>query len=97
MRVVVFTAILATVQLSGCADFPDLKSEVSPEAVDAPYPALWPHQDLETYADGGTGNNAGSLDARAAKLRSAADQLSGPVIDKETREFLTESMQKSEG
>lgn len=95
MRIAIFASILAVMQLSACADFPDLKSAVSDEAIDAPFPRLWSFQSLEDYS-GPTADVASAqlLEARAAKLRKISESLAGPVFEKEERQFLLQSMQK---
>ncbi len=86
MRMPLLALTLAAL-LAGCADFPQLDAEISPEARRAGYPDLVPVSDVldRRKLARTTGREAGVLSARAANLRARAAMLRGIAVDEATR------------
>ncbi len=64
---------------AGCTQFPALDDTVTPQATEAPYPALVPLDPLQVETQGNTGSVSGTqeqaLKARADALRARAAAL----------------------
>jgi hypothetical protein len=93
-------ALLATLVIAACAQFPDLDTRTTRAAMNAPYPSLVPTEALlaglpppergEVIARGLSGR-AAALRARAAALRARA------VIDGATRARLQAAVARHSG
>ena len=90
----IFVILLSVGFLAGCSDFPQLDNAVSETARNADFPQLVPKSQLLANArdvqispqtTAGIINRAGSLQARAARLRS-------PVLSSATRARLQAAM-----
>lgn len=101
------TALAAAASLAGCGDFPQLDDTVSDAAMRSGYPALVPVEDLRAAAarrapsegaamEGASTDAAPAVDARAARLRARAASLRGEVVDAETKQRLTETIELDE-
>lgn len=80
-------ALILTVALAACTQFPDLDRATSAAAQDADYPALVPIAPLLTRRVGPAPERIQqNIEGRAAALRARAARLRGaPVIDSATR------------
>lgn len=80
-------AVLATLGLAACTQFPELDARTADIDPRTPYPALVPLDPLLARAkdDQITGDTESRLDARAAGLRARAAAMRGDVIGDDTR------------
>ncbi|MFN3210140.1 MAG: hypothetical protein ACE369_14270 [Roseovarius sp.] len=88
------TALMLTLSLSACTQFPELDRTTSAEARRAAYPDLLPVEDLRARvgAPRTTDQTTGSLEARVAALRARAARLRGAVIDGTSRQRLDQKI-----
>ena len=73
-------ALLLTLVLASCAQFPALDARLTEADRAAPYPALIPLGPLLAQADALGTSVAPSLDLRIARLSGRAAALRGPVL-----------------
>ncbi|WP_172293792.1 hypothetical protein [Pseudoruegeria sp. HB172150] len=85
--------------LSGCSDFPDLDSAVSPEARRAEYPELVPIDGILARRGMAQldGSEAEILAARAANLRARGQLLRDIAVNEDTRLRLTPELERLGG
>ena len=84
-------ALVLTLCLAACAEFPALDARIGPEAAAAPYPALVPLAPILAAADSQPRAAAGveaGLASRIAALRARAATLRGPVLTTADRQRL---------
>jgi len=98
MRRIAPFLILLTL-LAACSDFPDLDTEISPEARAAAYPTLVPVKRITDRAQGfrGSPEDGKRLAARAAALKARARLLRGVAIDDDTRRRLSPTLTRLGG
>jgi len=83
-------ALLLTLCLSACSQFPALDENTTAQTRRAPYPDLVPAEDLHAQVAEArvTDQTTLSLEARVAALRARAVRLRGTVIDGTSRRRL---------
>lgn len=88
------TAVMLTLALSACTQFPDLDRTTSAQTRRAPYPDLLPVEDLraQVASPRATDRTTKSLEARIAALRARAARLRGTVIDGASRARLDQKI-----
>lgn len=88
------TALLLTLALSACTQFPELDENTTIETRRAAYPDLLPVEDLRTRVGEPrvTDEISLSLETRVARLRARAARLRGSVIDGTSRQRLDQKI-----
>ncbi|MYG25741.1 MAG: hypothetical protein F4213_06905 [Boseongicola sp. SB0677_bin_26] len=87
-------ALVSTVLLAGCVDWPDTGSAPSLDE-DAPWPILKPIDDViepQSAAKPGDGNQFNALDARAARLKRQARTMRREIADPDDIEALRRAL-----
>lgn len=84
--------IIALLPVLGCAEFPQLGTEVGPDALRAPYPRLLPASELARYRTPPGPDFAATLDARVAALRARAQILAQPIRSENDLEAIRERL-----
>lgn len=89
-----YAALLLTLALSACTQFPELKDTTSPEIRRAAYPDLVPAEQLTAQVQSAriTDQTTAGLSARVAALRARAARLRGTVIDRTSRNRLAQKI-----
>lgn len=83
-----FTALILTLSLTACTQFPELDRAVTDLGANAEYPDLVPIEPILAQAAAGPTPDqiTGSLNARVSVLRARANRLRGRVVDGSTRQ-----------
>lgn len=81
--------------LASCAEFPEVDAALATGEPQAEYPALLPFEDLVAQQNGEfTAADDDVLIRRAEDLRSRANGLRGPVIDRGTRDRMDDGVEQ---